>query len=49
MSEAKPYRISKELVAEAFKAVKANRGAGGVDGQSIKGFEENLEDNLYKI
>jgi len=49
MSEAKPYRISKELVAEAFKAVKANRGAGGVDGQSIKGFEENLDDNLYKI
>jgi RNA-directed DNA polymerase len=49
MSEAKPYCISKELVAEAFKAVKANRGAGGVDGQSIKAFEEGLEDNLYKI
>jgi len=29
--------------------VKANRGAAGVDGQSVAAFEENLEDNLYKI
>ena len=49
MSEAKPYSISKHLVLKAFRLVKANRGAAGVDGQSLKAFEENLKDNLYKI
>ncbi len=49
MSEAKPYTISKHLVVKAFEAVKANRGVGGVDGQSIKAFEKDLKNNLYKI
>lgn len=49
MSEAKPFRISKTLVVEAFEAVKAKKGAGGVDGQSIAAFEKDLKDNLYKI
>lgn len=49
MSEAKPYKIPKRLVWEAFKRVKANRGAAGVDGESIREFEENLRGNLYKI
>src|SRR5712671_6820269 len=34
---------------EAFKKVKANQGAAGVDGQSIADFEGNLSDNLYKL
>jgi RNA-directed DNA polymerase len=45
----RPFTISKELVMRAFKEVKANAGAAGVDGQSIEDFEKNLKDNLYKI
>ena len=49
MSAAKQFIISKQLVMEAFKAVKANAGAAGVDRQSIEDFERNLKDNLYKV
>ena len=49
MSEAKPFSISKHLVVEAFRRVKANRGAAGVDGQSLEAFEKDLKDNLYKV
>ena len=49
MKETKPYSISKKIVLEAFKKVKANNGTYGVDEQSIGKFEENLKDNLYKI
>ena len=46
---AKPFGISKRDVWDAYKRVKANRGAAGVDGQSIDEFEENLSANLYKL
>ena len=49
MDEAKPFKIPKREVWEAFKSVKANQGAAGVDGQSIAEFEADLEDNLYKL
>lgn len=49
MSEAKPFIISKALMIEAFKLVKANGGSAGVDNQTIADFERNLDDNLYKI
>ena len=49
MSEAKPFCISKMEVWEAYKRVKANKGAAGVDGESIADFERNLKDNLYKL
>lgn len=49
MSATKPFIISKQLVMEAFKAVKANAGAAGVDRQSIEDFERDLKDNLYKV
>jgi len=49
MQEAKPFQISKLQVWEAFKKVKANRGAAGVDGQSLAEFEEDLSRNLYKL
>lgn len=45
----KPYAISKHLVWEAYQRVKANRGAAGVDGQSLAMFEKDLQSNLYKI
>jgi len=49
LEKAKPFEISKQTVWEAWKHVKANRGAAGVDAESIADFEENLKDNLYKI
>lgn len=45
----KPFDISKRLVWRAWKRVKANKGAAGVDGVSIEEFEADLKDNLYKI
>ena len=49
MSKAKPFSISKRAVFKAYKKVKANKGAAGVDEESIKDFEKNLKGNLYKI
>src|SRR5580700_6935061 len=49
MDEAKPFKIPKREIWEAFKRVKANQGAAGVDGQSIAAFEANLSGNLYKL
>jgi RNA-directed DNA polymerase len=46
---AKPFDISKWQVLEAYQKVKANRGAAGVDGESIAKFEEDLKGNLYKL
>ena len=49
MDKTKPYEISKEIVLEAFKRVKENRGAAGIDNESIEAFEADLNNNLYKI
>ena len=49
VDEAKPFNIPKRVVWKAFKRVKANRGAAGVDKQSIAGFEADLSNNLYKL
>lgn len=49
MPKAKPYNIPKQLVWEAYLRVKANRGAAGVDGESLAVFEKDLKGNLYKI
>jgi RNA-directed DNA polymerase len=46
---AKPFDIPKREVWEAFKRVKANQGAAGVDGQSVEDFEARLAANLYKL
>ena len=45
----KPFKIDKRMVYEAYKAVKSNRGAAGVDGQTIGQFEADLSRNLHKI
>jgi RNA-directed DNA polymerase len=42
-------RITTPLVLAAFKAVKRNRGAAGVDRVSIKMFEANLAENLASL
>lgn len=49
MNKTKPYKIPKRLVYEAYKKVKANKGAAGVDNITLTQFEENLKNNLYKI
>ena len=36
-------RITMKILQKAFKAVKRNRGAAGIDKVSIKMFEKNLE------
>ena len=49
VDKARPFKIPKREVWDAFKRVKANQGAAGVDGQSIREFEANLSGNLYKL
>jgi RNA-directed DNA polymerase len=44
----KPYQISKQLVWDAYRKVKINGGAAGVDQESIQAFETKLKANLYK-
>ena len=46
---ARSFSISKQVVWQAYQRVKANKGAEGVDGQTIEDFERNLKRNFYKI
>src|SRR5664279_2529309 len=48
-SEGQTVSDTEGAVWEAYKSVKRNKGAAGVDGQSIEEFEADLKDNLYKI
>jgi group II intron reverse transcriptase/maturase len=45
----KSFAITKRQVYEAWKRVKVNRGAAGIDAQTIAAFEKNLPRNLYTI
>jgi group II intron reverse transcriptase/maturase len=49
VDKAKPFDIPKREVWEAFKKVKANQGAAGVDRQTIADFEADLSNNLYEL
>lgn len=49
MDKTKSYEICKHQVLEAFRRVKTNKGAAGVDNESLAEFEEDLKNNLYKI
>jgi len=49
MTTTKPIEIDKSLVVRAWKQVKSNRGAAGIDHQTLSDFEQNLKGNLYKI
>jgi RNA-directed DNA polymerase len=49
MQNAKSFEISKQLVMEAYRRVKANRGSSGIDNITLQDFEGNLKGNLYKI
>jgi RNA-directed DNA polymerase len=47
--KSKSFEISKRVVFEAYRRVKANNGAAGVDDESIAAFEVDLKGNLYKL
>ena len=42
-------RITPKLMYDAFRSVRKNRGAAGVDRQSIRMFEANLDQNLMAL
>jgi len=49
MIKTKSFRITKREVWDAWKVVRKNKGAAGIDGQTIEEFEQNITDNLYKL
>lgn len=49
LSQAKSFDIPKIDVYHAYKRIKANRGAAGIDHVSLEQFEKDLKNNLYKI
>jgi RNA-directed DNA polymerase len=49
VGKTKPFGISKQAVWDAYLKVRDNKGAAGVDEQSLTLFEQNLQDNLYKL
>lgn len=49
MEKTKPFVIPKMQVVQAYKLVKANAGAAGVDKETLDDFEQKRKDNLYKL
>jgi RNA-directed DNA polymerase len=49
VNKGRPFNISKKVVWEAYQRVRANKGAAGVDAESIADFEKDLKGNLNKI
>jgi len=49
MTKAKPFAIPKQAVWDAYKKVRANKGAAGIDEVSIEAFDRDLKRNLYKL
>jgi len=45
----KPFEISKREVWEAYRQVRAKKGAPGVDEVTLAAFEADLKNNLFKI
>ena len=49
MYKGKSFEISQQQVLTAYKMVKANKGAAGVDGIDFNNLEKDLKNNLYKL
>ncbi len=47
--QTKPFEISKQEVWQAYLKIKANRGAAGVDRQTIEAFEQDLKGSLWVV
>lgn len=47
--ETKEHPITRKMILDAFKLVKANKGAAGIDEQSIEQYERNLYKHIYKL
>ena len=47
--EIKSQPITRVMVWQAYKKVRANRGSGGIDNMSWEGLEKNLSTELYKL
>lgn len=48
-TKSKPIPITKDMVRQAYRKVRSNKGSAGVDEISLKQFDENLSKNLYKL
>jgi RNA-directed DNA polymerase len=48
-SAGKSFDIPKSLIWKAYLKVSGNKGAAGVDGQSLTEFEQDLRSNLFKL
>jgi group II intron reverse transcriptase/maturase len=46
-AETKSIPITKRMIWESYKKVRKNKGAAGIDDETITMYEERLEDNLY--
>jgi len=49
MNFGKSLPITKQMVWSAYKLVRTKGKAAGVDGQSLDGFADDLENNLYRL
>ncbi|MCS3795078.1 group II intron reverse transcriptase/maturase [Niastella sp. OAS944] len=47
--ETKQHPITKKMVLDAYKVVRANKGSAGVDDESLDEFATNATGNLYKL
>ncbi|HPJ82107.1 MAG TPA: group II intron reverse transcriptase/maturase [Saccharofermentans sp.] len=45
----KSFDISKQMVWNAYRKIKANKGTAGIDGQTMEDFDNDIKKNLYKI
>lgn len=48
-AETKSIPITKRMIWESYKKVRKNKGAAGIDEETIEMYEQRLEDNLYML
>jgi len=48
-AETKSIPITKQMIWKAYKKVRSNKGAAGIDEETIAMYEERLQDNLYML